>query len=109
MNLITNAVDAMPNGGTLMISAETQGPYCEIKIADSGSGIPNEIKSRIFDPFFTTKEVGKGTGLGLHIVKGEIEKHQGEISVQSEVGKGTQFFIKIPNHLELNPPMEKAA
>ncbi|HEY9706238.1 MAG TPA: ATP-binding protein, partial [Allocoleopsis sp.] len=67
-----------------------------VKIADNGTGIPNEIKSKLFDPFFTTKPVGKGTGLGLSIVYQIITKHHGKIEIKSEVGQGTQFEIILP-------------
>jgi len=68
----------------------------EIKISDTGVGIPKEDLSRIFDPFFTTKDVGKGTGLGLNIAHNIIKKHKGTIDVKSEVGTGTTFIIRIP-------------
>ena len=67
-----------------------------VSVTDTGSGIPEEIRSRIFDPFFTTKEVGKGTGLGLSICFDIIQKHGGEISVESEVGTGTTFVVRLP-------------
>jgi signal transduction histidine kinase len=95
-NLITNAVDAMPKGGILLISSRKDGDYCELTVRDEGEGIPDEIKDRVFDPFFTTKPVGLGTGLGLHIVHGEIVKHNGSIQLTSELGKGTTFTMKVP-------------
>jgi signal transduction histidine kinase len=67
-----------------------------IEIADTGSGIPEEIIDRVFDPFFTTKEVGEGTGLGLSIAYGIITKHRGRMTVKSKVGQGSVFTIKIP-------------
>jgi signal transduction histidine kinase len=67
-----------------------------IKIRDNGKGIPQENLKKIFEPFFTTKDVGQGTGLGLFIVYKIIEQHKGTITVQSEVGKGTEFTIKLP-------------
>ncbi|MEW6056290.1 MAG: HAMP domain-containing sensor histidine kinase [Bdellovibrionota bacterium] len=96
MNLIVNAVDAMPEGGQLNISAQSTPSEASIRIADSGCGIPENIQTRIWEPFFTTKEVGKGSGLGLHIVKMEIQRHQGKINLSSEPGKGTTFEIVLP-------------
>jgi C4-dicarboxylate-specific signal transduction histidine kinase len=96
MNLIVNAIDAMPNGGDLNISAEPRGKNVAIEISDNGTGIDEDHLTRIFDPFFTTKEVGKGTGIGLHIVKSEIEKHKGQIKVTSQKNFGTTFTIVLP-------------
>lgn len=67
-----------------------------LTVADTGHGIPQNVVAKIFDPFFTTKEFGKGTGLGLTVVKGIIEEHQGTIAVESEAGKGTTFTIHLP-------------
>ena len=69
----------------------------KLTVADTGQGIPQEALPRIFEPFFTTKEVGKGTGLGLTVVKGIIDEHQGTITVESEEGKGTRFTILLPS------------
>jgi signal transduction histidine kinase len=78
----------------------------EIAIADTGKGIPVEVRSRIFDPFFTTKEVGKGTGQGLAIARGVVvEKHGGTLHFETEVGKGTTFFIRLP----INGPSSASA
>ena len=96
MNLITNAIDAMPNGGNLKISAHQAQDQCMILVQDTGQGIPRDIVSKIFDPFFTTKDVGSGTGLGLHIVRSEINRHLGTIGVDSSIGIGTTFSIQIP-------------
>ena len=68
----------------------------KISISDTGSGIPEDVKSRIFEPFFTTKEVGKGTGLGLSLCYEIIQKHNSTIEVKSEIGKGTTFIMKLP-------------
>ncbi len=95
-NLITNARDAMPNGGTITISASIEDKFAEITFADDGHGIPEDKMSSIFDPFFTTKEIGKGTGLGLSICKEIIEGHGGNISVKSKIDKGTEFIIRLP-------------
>ena len=100
VNLSNNAIDAMPAGGRLTIrlqNAKMDGrDAIEIQVQDTGTGIPTEIQSKIFHPFFTTKEVGKGTGLGLALVYEIIEKHNGKISFDSEVGKGTNFKVLLP-------------
>ena len=99
MNLLSNAVQAIPEerkDGRIMIYTENQEKSVIIRILDNGSGIPDEVKKKIFEPFFTTKPVGVGTGLGLSISYGIIEKHDGQIYVNSEVGKGTEFVIELP-------------
>jgi two-component system NtrC family sensor kinase len=96
INLCTNAIDAMPNGGTLTVGAASKGDHAEISVQDTGSGIPPEVRDHMFEAFFTTKEVGKGTGLGLSIITNIIKTHQGKIEVQSEVGKGTTFIVQLP-------------
>ena len=114
LNLCVNARDAMPAGGSITLSTtgitvdETQaalipdarpGPYVQIKVEDTGSGIPPEVLDKIFAPFFTTKELGKGTGLGLSTVLGIVKNHGGFLCVQSTVGQGTAFTIGLPAHL----------
>ena len=95
--MINNANDAMKDkGGAIDITSMIEDNYMVIKVADTGPGIPAVNLSRIFDPFFTTKPVGKGTGLGLSICFGIINKMGGEIEVESKVGTGTTFNIKIP-------------
>ena len=111
LNLVVNARDAMPNGGTLRLVAENlvieqndarmnldaqAGSYIIIDVSDTGSGIQPKILPQIFEPFFTTKEFGKGTGMGLSTVFGIIKKHGGFVNVYSEVGKGTQFKVYLP-------------
>jgi len=96
MNLISNALDAMSDGGTLTIHGERENDLVRISVRDTGKGIPKEAIDRIFEPFFTTKEVGSGTGLGLHIVRQEIQRHKGELKVESEPGAGTTFYMSIP-------------
>lgn len=96
MNILSNAVDAMDDKGTITISTSLTGDKLKISIKDSGQGIPENLKEKIFDPFFTTKGVGKGTGLGLSISQSIIEKHNGSILVESEKGRGTEFIIMIP-------------
>jgi PAS domain S-box-containing protein len=94
VNLITNAAQAMPEGGELTISAHQTKRSLEISITDTGSGIPKELIGKIFDPLFTTK--AKGIGLGLAVCKSIIDNHKGSISVSSRVDKGTTFTIKLP-------------
>jgi two-component system, cell cycle sensor histidine kinase and response regulator CckA len=111
MNLVINARDSMPNGGTLSIAIENHfldqdfvntsmeakiDSYVSISVADTGTGIKSEILDRIFDPFFTTKFIGKGTGLGLSTVQGIIKSHGGFIKVSSQIGKGSEFKIFLP-------------
>ena len=96
MNLISNAIDVMPNGGTLTIETKRTADEVIISISDTGPGISEEIQDLIFDPFFTTKEVGKGTGLGLSISYGIIQKHNGTLRVESGSQEGSTFFIHLP-------------
>lgn len=96
MNIILNAAEAMPQGGYLTISTQVVNGFIEIKFIDTGCGIPQENIGRLFDPFFTTKEAGKGTGLGLAVSHGIVTKHQGRIEVESQVGKGATFTVKLP-------------
>ena len=96
VNLILNACDAMPNGGTLAVTSKTvdEGRSVEIAVADTGTGIAPEHLSRIFDPFFTTKQMG--TGLGLSVVYGVVEKHGGSMKAQSRLGEGTTMTMRLP-------------
>ncbi|HKT35348.1 MAG TPA: PAS domain S-box protein [Nitrospira sp.] len=96
INLIMNAIHAMSTGGTLRIDLHQDGSMVKCTVADTGHGISKEVQTKIFEPFFTTKEFGKGTGLGLTVVKGIIEEHHGSITVESEEGKGTSFTILLP-------------
>lgn len=96
-NLILNACNAMPNGGVLTLSTQTiKTGMVEIRLTDTGVGIPPTHLSKIFDPFFTTMPVGKGVGLGLSISYSIIQRHQGSIDVESQVGKGSTFIIRLP-------------
>jgi len=96
INLVMNAVHAMPDGGMLRIGLAPEKQMVKLTIADTGHGIPRDVVEKVFEPFFTTKEFGQGTGLGLTVVKGIIEEHQGTIVVESGEGKGTTFTILIP-------------
>jgi signal transduction histidine kinase len=89
-------MQAMDNGGLLTIRTRQTDGFYEVQIRDTGTGIPSEIMSEIFDPFFTTKAVGIGTGLGLSVSKSIIEQHGGVIEVESEVGVGTAFRVRLP-------------
>ena len=102
-NLTLNAIDAMARGGTLRIAASChveespkKQPYMQILFEDTGCGMPTEILEHVFEPFFTTKEKGLGTGLGLFICYGIIEKHGGTMDVASGPNEGTQFKIRLP-------------
>jgi len=96
INLILNAVDAMPSGGKLTVQVKRRSELAEVRIADTGEGIPEDQLQRIFDPFFTTKEAGRGNGLGLMVSKGIVRDHGGSIRVGSKLGKGTEFTIQFP-------------
>ncbi|WP_395731883.1 response regulator [Prosthecobacter sp.] len=125
LNLCVNARDAMPNGGTLKISASNHlldeqcatmiagarpGPYLLIELEDSGTGMPPDVVDRIFEPFFTTKELGKGTGLGLSSALTIIKSHQGFIRVSSELDKGSKFQVYLPAQMvdgvSMPPPLQ---
>jgi signal transduction histidine kinase len=96
MNILTNSIQAMENGGVLFIQTVSSAIGVKIIIKDNGLGMTPEVKEHIFEPFYTTKDVGKGTGLGLSISYGIIEKHNGHIDVISEPDKGTEFIISLP-------------
>ena len=100
INIILNAMDAMPGGGTLKIELSEEDKEAIVKIEDTGTGISNQHLPHIFDPFFTTKGIGKGTGLGLSISYAIIKEHEGHITVKSERKKGSLFTIYIPRDLD---------
>jgi signal transduction histidine kinase len=109
INIILNALDAMPNGGTLKIDLIQANKQAVIQIGDTGTGIQPQHLPHIFDPFFTTKGIGKGTGLGLSISYAIIKEHEGNITVKSQHGEGTMFSITIPTNLDkrhLNKSLE---
>lgn len=94
-NLILNAVDAMPNGGTLTIRTRLDAGQVCLEVGDTGFGMTEEVRQRCLEPFFTTKGE-RGTGLGLSMVYGTVERHEGTIDIESTVGKGTTFIIHLP-------------
>ena len=98
VNVLWNAIEAMPEGGKLTVATrfDREKDRIEIRVSDTGAGIPEQDVERIFEPFYTTKAEGKGVGLGLSVAYGIIRQHQGEIHFQSEVGEGTQVTIHLP-------------
>lgn len=105
LNLITNASQAMDDGGKLTITSRRAGDLVEVEVADTGNGIPDKVLPKIFDPFFTTKPVGEGTGLGLSIVHKIVKSHGGDIKVRTEAKKGSSFTISFPvDHALLKQP-----
>ena len=96
INLAVNSMQAMETGGDLTITARRHESDCELIVADTGKGIPQEHLGRVFDPFFTTKPAGEGTGLGLSIIYGIIRQHGGDIAVESVLGQGATFRIRLP-------------
>jgi signal transduction histidine kinase len=96
LNLFLNSIQAMPDGGRLSVGASTANGFVRVDVADTGDGIAPENLDKLFDPFFTTKEVGEGTGLGLSVCYGIIERHQGRIAVDSEPGEGTTVSVFLP-------------
>ncbi len=95
MNLIDNALDAAPNGGTVTVSAKREHGFLAVRVSDNGPGIPPDVRPKIFDPFFTTKPPGQGTGLGLDIVQRVVRAHRGELDVSSVPGR-TEFRVGLP-------------
>ena len=96
LNLFINAIHAMKNGGTLKVRGYHENTSIKIEVADTGCGIEPENISKIFDPFFTTKQTGEGTGLGLWLTYEIVRNYNGEISVESEMGKGSRFIVRFP-------------
>jgi two-component system, NtrC family, sensor kinase len=96
VNLVINAVQAMPQGGRLLVSTRAENGSVVLVVEDTGTGIPEDVLPQIFVPFFTTKDVGQGVGLGLSVVHGIITSHGGTIQVESSVGNGTRFTVQLP-------------
>jgi two-component system NtrC family sensor kinase len=108
--LVMNAIDAMPNGGTLTLGTRkaASGSDVQVEVRDDGVGMPPEILKNMFEPFFTTKERGRGLGLGLAISRQIVERHQGRIEVKSEPGRGTLFTITLPMQAKAAPAVAPA-
>jgi signal transduction histidine kinase len=96
VNVFLNAIQAMPEGGILGVRAEVLAEEVHITISDTGKGISKEVLPRVFDPFFTTKGQEKGTGLGLWLSQGIVERHGGTIHLSSDLGKGSVVRIRLP-------------
>ncbi len=105
LNLVVNARDAMPEGGTIKIRTGIEGPYVVLSVGDTGTGMTSEVRARAFDPFFTTKAAGHGTGLGLSTVYGLVHQSGGEVCVESAPGAGAIFTVRLPRTSE---PFEPA-
>jgi signal transduction histidine kinase len=96
MNILSNAIQAIPDEGSIFVKTWQVDQNVKISIRDTGTGMSEDVQKKIFDPFFTTKGVGKGTGLGMSISFGIIQKHHGKIELFSKPNKGTEFVITIP-------------
>ena len=96
VNLVVNAIQAMPQGGELSVSTRNDGEFVVLSVSDNGTGIPEDLLDKIFLPFFTTKDVDEGTGLGLAVVHGIVTTHGGSIETESRPGVGTRFDIRLP-------------
>jgi signal transduction histidine kinase len=98
VNFLQNSMDALEEKGKgeINLSMSRQGDEVVIRFSDNGSGMPPEVQEKAFEPFYTTKEVGQGTGIGLSIVYGIIQEHNGSIICESDIGRGTVFEIKLP-------------
>jgi signal transduction histidine kinase len=107
LNLLTNAIHAVNSEGTITIAVKDDGDSQEITVSDTGPGIPRENLAKIFEPFFSTKGPGQGTGLGLFVSRGIIEKLGGTIGVDSKIGHGACFSIRLPKHLNGNVEFEE--
>ncbi|MEQ8679377.1 MAG: ATP-binding protein, partial [Cyclobacteriaceae bacterium] len=100
VNLITNAFYALPEGGKVTVSTRKRNNEVSLTVKDNGVGMSASVKKKIFEPFFTTKPLGEGTGLGLSVVQGIVESHQGRITVRSTPGKGSRFEVLLPVKLD---------
>jgi signal transduction histidine kinase len=97
VNLAVNAIQAMPDGGRLIVEAYTENGDVVLAVEDQGIGMAREVAERVFEPFFTTKGVGEGTGLGLSVVHGIVTAHGGSMRVQSAAGEGSRFEAHLPS------------
>jgi signal transduction histidine kinase len=98
INLLTNAIHATDSGGRITIILESVGDEAALTVRDTGEGIPRENLGRIFEPFFTTKSPDEGTGLGLFVTRGIIEKLGGAVNVESRIGHGSSFCVRLPKN-----------
>ena len=98
LNLLDNAVDAVGQGGRVVIASSLEGERVLVSVSDNGPGIPSELQGRIMDPFFTTKAPGEGTGLGLSICHSITQNLGGELSFSSQPGQGSTFMVRLPVH-----------
>jgi two-component system, NtrC family, sensor kinase len=96
LNLLMNACDAIGDSGRITIRTRAENGHVRLEFEDDGPGIPADVRDRVFEPFYTTKPVGQGTGLGLSLTHGIIERHAGRIWVESDSGVGTRFVIELP-------------
>jgi signal transduction histidine kinase len=96
VNLVVNAIQAMPQGGRLTVTTRAGDDHVLLVVEDTGTGMTEDVRDKLFTPFFTTKDIGQGTGLGLPVVHGIITSHGGSIHVESELGHGARFTIKLP-------------
>ena len=102
-NLIFNAVDAMPEGGTITVAARTDGSHVRLEVRDNGVGMSDDVRQRCLEPFFSTKGQ-HGTGLGLSMVHATVEQHRGRLQIESEAGRGTTFSVRLPLHARSDGP-----
>jgi two-component system, NtrC family, sensor kinase len=97
LNLIVNGLQAMPGDGRVVVSAAARGGAIEVVVSDDGEGMTEETKKRLFEPFYTTKAVRQGQGLGLSVVHGIVQSHGGSIQVESALGQGSKFYLRLPS------------
>lgn len=109
LNLLTNAVHAVGSEGSITIGLEDMGDQLAVMVSDSGNGIPKENLNRIFEPFFSTKSPGEGTGLGLFVTRGLIEKLGGTVEVESTIGQGASFYIRLPKRQKQNAQLSASS
>jgi signal transduction histidine kinase len=96
VNLLVNAAQAMPTRGTVTLRTWQEAGHAHLSVQDTGMGMSPQVQARLFEPFFTTKPVGEGTGMGLAVVHGVVSAHGGSVEVQSAVGQGTTFTLRLP-------------